>query len=193
MDDTIYILKDSEKHKDNYQYTSGFIVSNNYDEILFFAMNTNAAKVVRNYGYYHPPKEEYPYTIPILPFKKHRFQHFPSTLPDNSTNYFFEIEKDTHGYNFHHLSINTDKKYINNLLKKYKGKIADKINFAEIDNFYRDISREFDIYDKDEKTFIVYILKNENSDEDYTSGFVISEELQQVIFFYANYNLKKIQ
>ena len=192
-DDTIYILKNSKNNKNNYKYTSGFVVSNNYDEILFFGLTTNIAKAFHSFGIHHLPKEEYPYIIKLLPFKKHRFQHFPNTLPNNTRNYFFKTESDPHGYNIHHLAIKTDKKYINNLLKKYENKIVDKINFAEISNYYRYIHMEIDKYTENPKLYNVYILKNENNDNDYTSGFVISEEEQKVVFFYANYNLKKIK
>ena len=42
-----------------------------------------------------------------------------------------------------------------------------------------------------QKEYTVYILKNENNDNNYTSGFIVSKKYKEIIFFYGNYNLKK--
>ena len=142
----------------------------------------------------YPPIEDYSKkVIELSTPETYRTKHFPPSLPTNIKNYSFKIDHEPRGWCIDTLSFTTDKAYIKKLLNSQKDKIIKKINFSEIEKHYNHLHHNLEIENNVKNTYTVYILKNENNDEEYTSGFVISEELQQVIFFYANYNLKKIQ
>ena len=140
----------------------------------------------------YPPIEDYQKkVIELSTPETYRTKHFPQSLPTNIQNYSFKIDHEPRGWCIDTLSITTDKEYIKKLLKSQKSNITKKINLSELENHYKHLHHNLDIENNFKNTYTVYILKNENNDEEYTSGFVISEELQQVIFFYSNYNLKK--
>ena len=136
----------------------------------------------------YPTIQEYPQAIAKLSDKTYRTKHFPKDISPNMKNYLFITDADPRGWNIDYLSICADKEYISNLLKTQEHNILKKINFSEISMYYRYLEVSFDINTPD--TYTAYILKNENNDDNYTSGMVISEEKNNIIFFYANFNLK---
>ena len=136
----------------------------------------------------YPTIQEYPQAISKLSDKTYRTKHFPKDISPNMKNYFFITNTDPRGWNIDYLSIYADKEYISNLLKTKEHNILKKINFSEISMYYRYLEVSFDINTPD--TYTAYILKNGNNDDNYTSGMVISEEKNNIIFFYANFNLK---
>jgi len=135
-----------------------------------------------------PKVQDYSSAIFGLTDKLYRIEHFPGKIPVNARNYYFHIGTNFDGYNISYLKFDINSSYIDNLLADYKDKIYKKIEYSQIDKEYRYLNSTFDIYDKE--NYQVFILKNEENDDDYTSGFVISKQKDRIIFFYANYDLR---
>jgi len=135
-----------------------------------------------------PAIEEYYDVMSNTTDKPYQIKHFPVKIPEKAYNYYCERENDPRGFNIHYVKFNIDDKYLNEIIKQNQKNINEKINMADINQYYRYIDLRLKL--EDEEKYDAYILKNENSDDTYTSGFVISKEKHEIIFFYANYNLK---
>lgn len=135
-----------------------------------------------------PTIEEYYEVMSNAADKPYQIKHFPIKIPEKAYNYYCERENDPRGFNIHYVKFNIDDKYLNEIIKQNNKNINEKINMADINQYYRYIDLRLKL--EDEEKYDAYILKNENNDDTYTSGFIISKEKHEIIFFYANYNLK---
>lgn len=93
---------------------------------------------------------------------KYGLDHFPEKLPQEIKNYYFQIETSFDGYDTHYVKFDTDKTYIDSLLKHSKCKIRtskDKIDNYCID-FYMSELKEADK---------ICILHKKTQQEVYTS------------------------
>lgn len=135
-----------------------------------------------------PTVETYPFVIKAY-YNQYgdKISFFPTKI-DNINDFYCIFEDNFDGYNIHHLKFLADKKYIEDTIEKNKKDVYKKFKLSEIGDYYNFIDNNFNI--KDKNSAIVYILKNKNNDKDYTSGIIITK-LNEIIFFYANYNLKK--
>ena len=84
--------------------------------------------------------------------------------------------------------------YFKKIIKQYKNKIYKIINLDKSITYYRNIEAHINsLYDyPGTDQYKLYVLKfepNKDNDKQYTSGFIISEEKKEIIFFYANYCL----
>ena len=179
----MYILKNKN---DDLSYTSGYAVSENKDRIMFFYSNMPLSVRFYKLHFYKPSIDNYKYDVQLLSVT-HRIKHFPKEIPTNARNYEFVIENSFDGYNINSLRFNTDREYIEKIKRENKTKIYKKVDFKEAEKYYRRINAHFELEDKEKYT--LYVLKNENNDYAYTSGIIISEEKEDIIFFYANYCL----
>ena len=116
------------------------------------------------------------------------FSHFPLEIPNGAKNYHILYSTDMHGEGVHYLRFSTDKKYIENILNTNKDKIIEKIPYSKIDNYYKVLGSFFDIPNNVKHNYTVYLLKQKQSDKRYTSGIIASDN--EIVFFYANYNIK---
>lgn len=134
--------------------------------------------------------------------KFYQVKHFPKIIPEDAENYNFYLGYNPRGFNVHYLSFNIDEEYIDSVLKNNKKNVAIKINYSDIEKYYHHLDIVMSVEDKIlkiskeefkqlQKEYTVYILKNENNDNNYTSGFIVSKKYKEIIFFYGNYNLKK--
>ena len=123
---------------------------------------------------------DYPYMV----------KHFPADIPKNAKDYYFLIgESDFHGDQISYLRFVADKNYIQSTIEKNKNNIYEKLKFKTAGENYRYINNEFGVKEEDKNNAWVYILKNENNDTHYTSGFITTEN-NQIIFFFSNFPLK---
>ncbi|MBQ3641982.1 hypothetical protein II906_08685 [bacterium] len=135
-----------------------------------------------------PKQWRYPATIKLMTNEKYRISHFPKKIPSDAQNYYFKIERDFHGYNIHYLKFILNKEYIDFVISSNKDNIYKEINYSDINDYYRFLEHSFDI--KEKSSCKVYIMKNQNNDTSYTSG-IIGCENGQIVYFYANFNLKQ--
>jgi CRISPR/Cas system CSM-associated protein Csm4 (group 5 of RAMP superfamily) len=117
-----------------------------------------------------------------------KIKFFPSNIPDKVDNYYCEFEDSFDGYNIYYLKFKTDEKYIKNTINENKNDIYKKIEFNQVNSYYKFIDNYFDI--KDRNNAFVYILKNKNNDNNYTSGIITSKS-NEIVFFYANFDIKQ--
>ena len=135
-----------------------------------------------------PTKYRYSNYFSKMTEKTYRIKHFPTRIPKNAKNYYFLIERGGQGYWIHYLKFKTDESYIKETLNKNNDNIYKKIEFSQVNSYYKFIDNYFDI--KDRNNAFVYILKNKNNDYNYTSG-IITSKLNEIVFFYANFNIKQ--
>lgn len=124
-----------------------------------------------------------------LPWMEYQITHFPTEIPSNATNYYFDIHHSGHKDTFGYLKFNIDKEYIDNFLNNNKNNILRKINFSEIGKYYGFINYYIKLDNK--KDYDVYILKKYHFCKDYTSGFIISKSKDEIIYFYADSDLER--
>ena len=159
-----------------------FIIFILYEFIGFiffiFAQNMIAIK---------PSKNRYSKYISTMTEKSYRIKHFPLSIPKNATNYYFIIDRGGQGYWIHYLKFKTDKKYIDDTIIQNQNNVYKKIKFNEVNNYYKFLDDNFNLKNKNETH--IYIMKNVNNDNDYTSGIIVTKT-NEIIFFYANFNLK---
>ena len=138
----------------------------------------------------NPPLKEYQTTLERLVYPEYyyRIAHFPKKIPVGAKRYYFYIDKSFDGYSIHYLSFYIDDEFLNRTIQENSDNIYRKIKYSEISNYYRLLGYLFDVNDK--RTYDVYILKNQEDDTRYTSGFVVSTVEHHIIYFYGNYNLK---
>ena len=108
------------------------------------------------------------------------FSFFPQEIPTNATNYFFKKENSFDGYNTHYVKFDTDKAYIDNVLKKNKCEILttkDKITDYDV-NIYPPELKNADR---------ICVLHKSTRYNKYTSGISIYDNTNTIYFFYANF------
>ncbi len=138
-----------------------------------------------------PPVSEYSTKVKELTKKEYRIKHFPLNIPEKAQNYYFYVDGGgLHGYCINYLKFNTDDKYLDNVIKQNKDKMYKQLPLIKISEHYKDFDLIGDIPITNKNKYTAYILKNENNDSFYTSGFLISKERNEIIYFYANYNLE---
>ena len=154
--------------------------------LLLLASNDPTQDYV--YEYKSPPKEKYYEKISNITSRLYRIEHFPKEIPSNAENYFFKAEKSFDGFDIHYLKFNiNDKNYFDQIIKNNKNKIYKKLEYNKVYKHYRDLEIGINIEENPNTT--LYILKNQNNDLSYTSGFIISKADNLIVFFYANYCL----
>lgn len=129
-----------------------------------------------------PPMKRYEVSLKKLKNKewKYGLDHFPEKLPQEIKNYYFQVETSFDGYDTHYVKFDTDKTYIDSLLKHSKCKIRtskDKIDNYGID-FYMSELKEADK---------ICILHKKTQQEVYTSGISVYNDTNTIYFFYANF------
>lgn len=118
----------------------------------------------------------------------YRIKHFPNEIPKEAKDYYFHLEKSFRGYDIQYLKFRINESYIDKIIDENKDKIAHKLNRNNIDNYYKYVPyRNMN----DDIHCTIYILKNENNDDNYTSG-IITSKTGEILFFYSNFNLGKI-
>lgn len=157
--------------------------------LLFLFLGTyNNATQDYVYEYKSPPKEKYYEKISNITSRLYRIEHFPKEIPSNAENYFFKAEKSFDGFDIHYLKFNiNDKNYFDQIIKNNKNKIYKKLEYNKVYKHYSDLEASINIEENPNTT--LYILKNQNNDLSYTSGFIISKTDNLIVFFYANYCL----
>jgi len=75
---------------------------------------------------------------------------------------------------------------------KNKNNIHKKIELNKVNKYYKLLDNNFNIKNKNKNNAYVYILKNKNNDNDYTSGIITTTD-NEIIFFYANFDLKQFE
>ena len=110
-----------------------------------------------------------------------RIAHFPNSIPEDATNYYFQLEDAFDGLNTHYIMFNSNKQYINNVKNKYKKDCIMFTTKAELS------TKNIDIYineiKDDDK---ICLLHRKNAKEIYTSG-VVTKYPNTVIFFFADF------
>ena len=155
--------------------------------LLLLASNDPTQDYV--YEYKSPPKEKYYEKISNITSRLYRIKHFPKEIPSNAENYFFKAEKSFDGFDIHYLKFNiNDKNYFDQIIKNNKTKIYKKLGYNKVYKHYRDLEVSIKYIEENPNTTL-YILKNQNNDLSYTSGFIISKTDNLIVFFYANYCL----
>lgn len=152
-------------------------------EILFFVLKSDFIFPF-SLGPKLPKISEYADEIDTLK-RKHGFydmRHFPDKLPDDVTNYYFQIEDAFDGLNTDYLKFDTNKTYIDGLLKKYNKECE---VFSTYENLYKKgTSLQINELDSEDN---VCLLHKKNDKEVYTYGFAIKKNKKSVIFFYADF------
>lgn len=137
-----------------------------------------------------PIRSRYSINIRRISSREHRIKHFPVDIPQNAKDYYFSIgESGLDGDQISYLKFVADKNYIQSIIEENKNNIYEKLKFKTAGENYRYINNEFGIKEKDKDNAWVYILKNENNDTHYTSGFITTDS-NQIIFFFSNFNIK---
>ena len=195
----VYLLKDKSSFFSGH---SGFVVDEKNNEIIFFESSSSLIKMYKGSND-TIKRKNYADEIDFLTKKRYQVKHFPKIIPEDAKNYNFYLGYNPRGFNVHYLSFNVDEEYIESVLKNNKNNVATKINYSDIEKYYHHLDIVKSVEDKKPKItkeefkqlqqeYIVYILKNENNDNNYTSGFIVSKKYKEIIFFYATYYLKKV-
>lgn len=151
-------------------------------EIFFFALKSDFL-----FPFSKEPKlpklSEYSKEIESLKSKHgvYKMRHFPDKIPDNASNYYFQIEDAFDGNNTDYVKFDSNKKYINDVLKKYK---KDCVVFMTSEDLYKSGIKIY-INELGSSDNICLLHKKQNN-EVYTSGFV-TKKPNTIIFFYANF------
>ncbi len=134
-------------------------------------------------------KSRYKAMLSKMPSAKERAKHFPHGIPKDAANYYFFRDRSFFEDKEHYLKFSANENYINKIINDNKDKIVHKFNLNNISDYYK-----FVPYDglNDSANCTIYILKNENNDNDYTSGIITSKS-NEILFFYSNFDLKKIR
>ena len=136
-----------------------------------------------------PTTNEYPSVITKYINKyNNKISFCPSSIPNKINDYYCEFEDSFDGYNIYYLKFKTDEKYIKNTINKNKNDIYKKIKLNDVNKYYKFIDNYFNINNRNNS--FVYILKNKENDDNYTSGIITSKS-NEIVFFYANFNLKQ--
>lgn len=129
-----------------------------------------------------PPMSRYEVSIKKLKNKewKHGLDHFPVKLPQNIRNYYLQVETSFDGYDTHYVKFDTNKTYIDSVLKQNDCKIRTtktKIDSYDI-NFYISELKEADE---------ICILHKSTQEKVYTSGISVYNNTNTIYFFYSNF------
>ena len=138
----------------------------------------------------HPKLSDYPFVVKQLSKKKHRIAHFPADVPAGHDKYFFYVDSNK-DLQIHFLKFRIDISYINNYIVKNSPNVYQRISKDEIGKYYANLDVVFGL--DNSWAYDFYILRNEPNDDNYTSGFVVSPEGEEIVFFYATKNLEKKQ
>ncbi len=131
-------------------------------------------------------KSRYEVMLSKMPSAKERAKHFPHRIPKDAKDYYFLREWSFSGYNVHYLKFSTNENYINKIINDNKDKIVHKLNSNNVDDYYKFVPYRAL---SDSANCTIYILKNENNDNDYTPGIITSKS-NEILFFYSNFDLK---
>lgn len=151
-------------------------------EMFFFALKSDFLFPF-SMGPKLPKISEYSREIESLK-KKHGFykmRHFPDKIPDDASNYYFQIENAFDGNNTDYVKFDSNEKYINDVLNKYK---KDCVIYAINENLYKSGIKIY-INELGPNDNICILHKKQNN-EVYTSGFA-TKKPNTIIFFYTNF------
>lgn len=151
-------------------------------EIFFFMLKSDFLSPF-SIGPKVPGISQYDTEIKALKKKSgfYDMRHFPDKLPENISNYYFQIEDAFDGKNTNYLKFDSNEKYINDVLNKYKKSC---VSFTTNENLYKS-GVELYINELKSQDYVCLLHKKEDK-ERYTSGIAIQKP-NTIIFFYADF------
>ncbi len=118
---------------------------------------------------------------------KYNIAHLPKTLPKNVTNYKSFYDWSAIEENNDYARFNCDLEDIEKIIDDNRKNIKDEMPYNE----YNELSSSrIDFKVEDKEKYNIYIMKNSNDNDNYTSGIVASKEKKEIIFFFVRPKIK---
>ena len=126
-----------------------------------------------------PKQEDYTKSLYKIQseYQNNGFSHFPETLPENITDYYFFIENSFDGEDTNYLKFKTNPTYVNKeLQEKCNNKTVSKESISNW--FYTGKFQDADAY---------CIIHKSKQNEHYSTGIATNKDHNIIYYFYANY------